>query len=359
MRVLQLIDSLETGGAERVAVNISNALVESVEQSYLCATRKEGDLKETIIQGVKYLFLQRKGTLDVKAIHRLNKFVKRNDITHIHAHATSFFIGTLIKLLNPSIKLIWHDHYGKSDFLNDRPKQALKLCSRYFNHIFCVNSNLKDWAEKHLSSKSISYLANYPELKQVENNINITYLKGEKGKRIVYLANFRAQKDHITLLKAFQLVLRDVPDWTLHLVGKDFKDNYSKSIFNFIDLEFLKDKVFTYNNCVSIYETLKQCNIGVIASKSEGLPLALLEYGLTGLPVVVTNVGFCAKVVEHNRSGLVVEPKAYVALYKALRFMIKKEDKAAQFARNLKTKVINTYSKEITLKKIIETYFEL
>lgn len=42
MKVLQLIDSLSVGGAERVAVNLANGLAEAGVQSYLCATRQEG-----------------------------------------------------------------------------------------------------------------------------------------------------------------------------------------------------------------------------------------------------------------------------------------------------------------------------
>ena len=45
--------------------------------------------------------------------------------------------------------------------------------------------------------------------------------------------------------------------------------------------------------------------IGVLASKFEGLPVALLEYGLAKLPVVITDVGECNKVVTHLKDGLV------------------------------------------------------
>ena len=40
MRVLQLIDSLDAGGAERVAVTYANTLCEYIDASYICVTRK-------------------------------------------------------------------------------------------------------------------------------------------------------------------------------------------------------------------------------------------------------------------------------------------------------------------------------
>ena len=48
IRVIQLIDSLEPGGAERMAVTIANGLLEEVGFSGLVTTRLEGGLKTTI-----------------------------------------------------------------------------------------------------------------------------------------------------------------------------------------------------------------------------------------------------------------------------------------------------------------------
>ena len=44
--VIQVIDSLDAGGAEVLAVNIANALSETGMNSHLCVTRKEGVLKK-------------------------------------------------------------------------------------------------------------------------------------------------------------------------------------------------------------------------------------------------------------------------------------------------------------------------
>ena len=64
MRVLQLIDSLEIGGAERMAVNYANALHKRIEVSAICTTRNEGPLKELIKPEVPYFYLERKRQLD-------------------------------------------------------------------------------------------------------------------------------------------------------------------------------------------------------------------------------------------------------------------------------------------------------
>ncbi len=241
MRVLQLIDSLQTGGAERVAVNIANALVSKVEISYLCVTREEGLLKDSINTQVNYLFLNKKKTIDIKAIKKLNKFVKNNRIDVIHAHSTSFFIATIIKMLNGTVKIVWHDHYGDSEFLEKRPYKMLKVCSPCFSKIYSVNQELKDWSNLKLKSKVVSYLPNFAV---VNENKAKTILKGMHNKRIIHLANLREQKDHFTLLKAFSEVIKQFPEWSLHSVGKDFKDEYSEAIQQYLKKLKLQKHVF-------------------------------------------------------------------------------------------------------------------
>ena len=58
MRIVQIIDSLDVGGAEKMAINYANALAETIEFSGIVATRKEGNLKLQIHSKVHYLFLK-------------------------------------------------------------------------------------------------------------------------------------------------------------------------------------------------------------------------------------------------------------------------------------------------------------
>ena len=62
MRIVQLIDSLEAGGAERMAVNYANALANEIDFSALVATRKQGPLLDQLDPTVSYLFFNKKRT---------------------------------------------------------------------------------------------------------------------------------------------------------------------------------------------------------------------------------------------------------------------------------------------------------
>ena len=353
MRVLQLIDSLDAGGAERVAVNIANALSDQTEGSFLCTTRKEGLLKESLSQNVGYLFLNKTKTIDLGAIKKLRNFIKKNSVNIIHAHSSSFFLATIIKVLNPKIIIIWHDHYGNSEFLENRKFGALKWCSKYFSHVFSVNKPLQKWAKNVLKFKNSSYLPNFAV---ANKTLSVTSVKGIYGKRIVCLANLRPQKDHITLLLAFKEVLKTFPDWTLHCVGKDFNDVYSKLIKEKIEEFKLYNSVYLYGSKPDVFNILSQCDVGVLSSKSEGLPLALLEYGFAKLPVVSTNVGECVNVISNAKNGFLVEASSVPELANALKYLIKNKDLRHTFAKVFNKHVEKCYSKNAQIETIIKVY---
>ena len=97
MRIVQVIDSLEIGGAEKMAVNYANALLTKIEFSGLVATRAEGSLKNQLNEKVSYLFLNRKRIIDFAAVLRLRKYCKENNIDFIQAHGTSYFFFSFAK----------------------------------------------------------------------------------------------------------------------------------------------------------------------------------------------------------------------------------------------------------------------
>jgi glycosyltransferase involved in cell wall biosynthesis len=353
MRVLQLIDSLHSGGAERVAVNFANALVNKIDKSYLCTTRQEGVLKSSLDSQVGFLFLEKRSVFDIKAIKILSRFIKIERIDIIHAHSTSFFLATIIKILNKRIKVIWHDHYGNSEFLHKRKSRGIKLCSNYFDFIFCVNKNLEHWAKKYLRFKNVLYLPNFAVLNDVKLQ---TSLSGLDGKRIVCLANLREQKDHFTLVKAFKEVIKKHPDWSLHLVGKDFLDEYSKKLKRVLESNNLANNVFLYGTRPDIENILSQCEIGLLSSKSEGLPLAILEYGLCKIAVIATNVGECQSIITNLIFGILVEPKNEQELSGAMVYLIENKNERLRMAKALNQKILEEYSQDAIMKTVINIY---
>jgi glycosyltransferase involved in cell wall biosynthesis len=351
MRILQIIDSLEAGGAERMAVNYANALAKQVEFSSLVASRKEGALMKQLDEEVSYLFLNKKRAVDFSALVRLRRFVKKNKITIVQAHSTSFFLAFLLKTVCPRVQLIWHDHYGDSEFLNKRPSFFLKAVLPFFDGVIAVNQNLKSWSLGKLKFSNTIYLPNFPVL---GNDVVVkTYLQGTEGKRIVCLANLRIQKNHFLLLEVANKLKFSHPDWTFHLVGKDFNDGYSRQIKNSILELDLEHSVYIYGTKPDIGNILEQSTIGILTSQSEGLPVALLEYGLYKKPVVVTAVGEIPEVIENGENGYLVLNQELELFYNNLVNLIDNNKLKQKLGDELYNTVLESYSEAAILKQYL------
>lgn len=352
MRIIQIIDSLDAGGAERMAVNYANVLADEIQFSGLVSTRKEGILKEEINPNVSYLFLEKKKQLDFKALFLLRSFVVKHKVSYIHAHSTSFFLAFLLKITLPSVKLIWHLHYGGIKFMPTRKLLVLRLVLPFFNNIIAVNQKLKEWTEKEMRAKNVIYLPNFPS--NVNQDSGNTVLKGIQGKRIVSLANLREDKDHFLLLEVAKKVRNSHPEWTFHLIGKDFEDDYSKEIKKKISDFNLGDNVFIYGSRQDIAAILAQADIAVLTSKSEGLPVALLEYGWYKKAVVVTWVGEVPMIVQHGKNGFIVDSNQPDLFYKSLKELINNEILRIHFG-NMLYQVIQA---NFTADKVMNKYLK-
>lgn len=349
MKVLQVIDSLATGGAERMAVNLANLLSSHVEASFICSTRKEGALKKAINPDVKYLFLNRKKTIDIVAFKRLKTFIKKEKITHIHAHGTSFLIATWIKWRLPEVTLIWHEHHGKRINSGKRENRMLIFCSRYFDKVITVNEDLKKWCLHYLKATHVSYLPNFiPEsFFQFEEPLN-------REDVVVSLANLRAPKDHLNLLNAFVNVSEKHPNWVLWLVGKDADDGYSKMLKAFVASHHLEHVVKFLGAQENVSQWLLRSKIGVLSSKSEGFPMALLEYGASGLGVISTSVGYCGEIVKDR--GIVIPKENSKALEEAILLYIENSNKRMRDSKAFQKYIYKNFSDNTVLEALLNVY---
>ncbi|MDN3595024.1 glycosyltransferase family 4 protein [Zunongwangia endophytica] len=348
MRLLQIIDSLEAGGAERMAVNFYNYLngVKGI-RAFLVATRKEGILKKELKIPSNYLYLGRKRAIDIKAILKLVRFAKEKSITHVHAHGSSYFIGSMLKLAIPKLVFIWHDHYGNSEFLNERRYSVLKLCSNNFDGIIAVNKKLADWNSKKLNCTNCTQINNFVQL--AENADENVKLEGNQKVKLICVANFRPQKNHLFLLNVIAK-LSD-KDLSLHLFGKHFNDEYGNNILELIEK---MTNVFYYGSKPINREILNQASIGILVSKSEGLPLVLLEYAEAQLAVICTDVGECKAVIEDT--GIIINSGNEDELLAAINSYAEDSTKLNSSALKFHELVKRKFGAEKIIKQTIEFY---
>lgn len=131
-----------------------------------------------------------------------------------------------------------------------------------------------------------------PQTAIIPNGVAIPDLPADtSGQEVVCVANVRPEKDHATLLKAWRIVKRSRPDATLRLIGH-FEENtsYTKHIQALAAVPELMNSVRFSGSTSDITTALSNAAIGVLSSRTEGMPNAVLEYMAAGLPVVATDL---------------------------------------------------------------------
>lgn len=356
--VLHVVDSLESGGLERVAVNIANALPRDRYRSYLATTRRDGPLAALVADHVGRLKLARRSTFDVRGIRTLVSFVRSNDIAILHVHGSSLFVAAVASLVQAPRPpaLIWHDHYGQYLF-DDRPRWVYRLASRRVNGVISVNRPLAAWAKRRLRvpPARVWYIPNFVRPPAPDQPVN-TSLPGQGGRRIVCVANLRPQKDHESLFRAMAIVTRTRPDAHLLLVGSGGDAAYVAHLQDRARRLGVAGQISFLGYRDDVRAILEGSDVGVLSSSSEGFPLALVEYGCAGLAAVSTDVGECREVLDGGAAGVLVAPGDPDGLAAALVSLLQAPMRRRELGARLKERVRTVYAAEPIIEQICEVY---
>lgn len=130
------------------------------------------------------------------------------------------------------------------------------------------------------------------------------------------------------LLRAFQQVVAEHPDWQLSIFGGgDERDRLATQI----EQLGLTGRAHLKGATDRLDEQLAAASIFVLSSRREGLPMVMLEAMTAGLPVVAFDCPTGPRrVISHRRSGLLVPPQDVDALAAGIRELI--EDPATRRA---------------------------
>jgi glycosyltransferase involved in cell wall biosynthesis len=310
------------------------------------------------------LELKRNSRFDSRAIRSLVEFIRKQKIMIVHAHGSSLFIATLAAAFPPHPAVVWHAHYGRLAH-EDRRAWAHRLATRRVRAVITVNHQLAEWCERRLSVPKDRIWC-IPNMACASGkNPEISDLPGTRGSRIVCVANLRAEKDHLNLVRAMALVVQKFPSAHLLLAGAHSDPAYSasSSYFEAVKLEIARNSLGQNISILGqrhdIAALLHGCDIGVLSSKTEGLPLSLLEYGMAGLPVVATQVGECEEVLDHGHAGLLVPPQSPRDLAEALFSLLGSRDRRVLLGERFLHRVHKLYSAKAVVERVCLVYKHL
>ena len=101
---------------------------------------------------------------------------------------------------------------------------------------------------------------------------------------------------------------------------------------------------------------LESSAIGVLSSHSEGMSLALLEYGMAKLPVVATRVGAAAELLDEGKAGILVPAGDPQGLAEGLCSLLASQELRTRLAVQFHNRVKNFYSSQAIMGQIEQVY---
>lgn len=299
MKILQVITSLSTGGAEKLISEIAPMLRDKGHQvDVLAFDGTDTAFKKALTdKGIKvYSFGKGCNVYNPLFICRLTKLMKNYDIVHTHNTAPQLFaaIGSVLC----SVVLCTTEH-NTSNRRRDWKRYAWIdkwMYSRY-RKVICISGsteqNLRDFIKD--NSNKICTILNGINITRYSQAVPVnkcTISNYPERKVVAMVAGFRYQKDQETIIRSFNYLSEEYELWLIgdgerrSMIEQCIKDNK------------LEDRVLLLGIRSDIPSILKSVDVVVQSSHWEGFGLAAVEGMAAGKPVIASDVEGLAQVVE-------------------------------------------------------------
>jgi glycosyltransferase involved in cell wall biosynthesis len=167
---------------------------------------------------------------------------------------------------------------------------------------------------------------------------------------VVAVGRLRAPKDSLTLIRALAL-LRGSFHATLVGSGPD-----QRAVEDEVRRANLTGSVLLAGERDDVPELLASSAIFVLSSRSEALPVSVLEAMAAGLPVVATRVGGVPELVVEGETGLLVASADPPALAAALQRLLDDPELRAQFGAAGRARVEEHFALDSFLESHLDLY---
>lgn len=176
------------------------------------------------------------------------------------------------------------------------------------------------------------------------------------GKRVGFVGRLSEEKSVETLIKAMGLVLSEIADVRCMIVGTGPLEsqlrNYCETLNVSESIEFTGYKE-------NSFEELREMDVFVLPSRTEGCPIVILEAMAMGLPVVATDVGGNPELVVHNHTGILFPQGDAQKLADAISELINNRDKAREMGQNGRKRAFTRFHPSSFANKMMTVYQQL
>lgn len=358
IRVLQVANSLEIGGLEKVVLNILNVQqpAQLCEIGVVCLEEK-GALDDCVPEEAMHIHLHKTHVSRQKLVRNFANIVRKEkiDIIHCHNYAPLLF-SVLVKIaLLGRVKIVYTEH-NQIYSIAPRHYKIFRYLLKFTDEIVTVSEDLQKYfmAEK-LGKKSTVIWNGIPEPqvnKEEVRRLGALYRKNENDFLVGTAVVMSEQKGLKYLVEAARKVVREVPQIKFLLIGDGPK---RKELEQQVAEYGLSENIIFPGYQKEIHNHLKTLDIFVLSSLWEGFSIALLEALALELPIVATDVGGNSEIVNNNVTGMLVPSKDPPALKKALLTLYGDQNLRQTFARNGREHFV----KNCTVLTMVEKYHRL
>lgn len=299
--ILTIIPSLYGGGAEKITADLSFPLSKIFKHTTLTYNKKDskysigGDLTELNLP-VKHSLLG-KISRQFKLYSKIVAY-KRAHKPHITiSHMLMANMLNIVSKKNDKVICVIHGEWSIKTGVSTALDYAVRSQYKKADMIISVSHHIKDMFVKYHS-------INVPH-KVVQIGVDLEVIK-EKSianssielpqKYLVYVAGFRPVKNHLKLINQLEKFLKET-DYYLVLVGDgELRGNIEESIQHLQ----LTEKVILTGNLKNPYPIIQGAFLSLMVSSSESFSLVVVESMALGVPVIATDCGGPAEILDPN-----------------------------------------------------------
>lgn len=332
------LNCLERGGAERVVTNLSGQFAAHGYEVYI-ATEWQGEDEYEIDKRIRRVHVglddrQEKHSRVRKFLDRiinLRNFLKktRPDIVIAFARRANYrALTATIGMRMPVVISVRNNPIGYYDALSDRIQIAL-LFRRAAGCVF-QTPDQRDFFPEYVRRRS-RVILNPISDKFIGNAI-----PEEREKVVVHSGRLVHFKNQCMLVRAFELVHRQHPDYVLKIYGQDSHDGTKQKLEELIEERKAQAYVRLMGGSSTLEKDMINAAVAAYSSDYEGMPNVTLEAMALGLPVVATDCppGGPRMVITPEENGLLVPVGDEKALAAAINRLIEDRDFAERLGAN-------------------------
>jgi glycosyltransferase involved in cell wall biosynthesis len=363
MKILQIIDGMAVGGAEKLVVTFAQeAGRRSLSATVLSLHQNTNPHFEQQINevGGRIIAFPNKRLLDPQRINKVTRFIEKGGYDVVQCHLTyANVVGPIACRLAgiPAIGTI-HTANLETDARMKIRQWFESLTLRHFAHsVIAVGQTVADVHQKRLQGQTINVVPNGVALPQTispENRIVLRekLVKNASRPLIISVGRLEPVKAFHDLIEAFALVHKHAPDAALLIAGEgELRPQLEKQIKTL----GLGQTVFLAGILNNIPEVLAAGDIFTLSSHWEGLPLAVLEAMMAGLPPILTRVGDIPTTVIPG-AGVLTSPQQPAEMAAAICELIDDHEKRQTIGQTARQHAIENYNQSVWFERLMRIY---